>query len=399
MTRSTMVKLYLEYCPLAVKLYKDGVDYDKARYATGVAGHDVGHAIGKYPQSDPEEVADIVVRRLIATGRRGVDAEGPLKPDHAFAGRDIFMAWLYQGGDVHPHPEAKYEHGLGFEVDGDTWTPVDYGADTSRFNVRPDCVYPLRLTGEEGYGVGLVTRDYKTNWNAGQHTCDTIQLRSQAVGTYHASSQFMTMRPDFIRREVVNLRTRQTYWEDTWLDGEGIELMKRWGRDIMSVVAAIEEGDRTPRVGKHCQSCQYMHGCSAVTKSNAPLIPSEAARDYILANQTAKNLAVQLKEAVGEGSISFDETTVGYIGKETMTPVDNAAELVWEAWAGKDDYGSSANSAIRGLLKSSRIGITQLKAIAKALYPDKEQKAERARWLATVTKPKVNKRFGIWPRK
>lgn len=398
MTRSTKVKMFLELCPHAVELYDRGVDYDKAMYATGTAAHDVAHAIGLYRDSEPEKVADIVVRRLIATGRRGVDAEGPLKPDHAFAGRDIFMSWLYNGGDVHPHPGAKYEHGMGFEVDGDTWTPVDYGAETSRYNVRPDGVYPLRLTGEEGYGVGLVTRDFKTNWNAGQHTCDTIQLRSQAVAVYHASSQFMTMRPDFIRREVVNLRTRQTYWEDTWLDGEGLELMKRWGRDIMAVVAAIEEGDRTPRVGKHCGSCQYMHGCDE-RKRLRPDTNEDLARSYILAKKELKRLVEELKEALAGGSVSFDETTVGWHGKETTTQADNVAELFWKAWTGDQDYGSAANSAARGLLKSMKIGKGQIKAVSEALYPDKTQKAERAIWVATVTQPKLKREFGIWPRK
>jgi hypothetical protein len=399
--RSTQVRLYLEQCPHSLDLYDQGTD-DKAIYAVGTAAHDVAHAIGLYPDRDAEEVAAVVVQRLIESGRVGHDAEGPLRPDAVFAGRDIFLSWLYGGGDAHPHPGAKYEHGMGFKIDADgQWTLTAYDDPEAAFRIRPDVLYPVRLASEEGYGVGLVTRDYKTSWAAGQETCESIQLRAQAVATWRARSTLMTMEPDFIRREVVNLRTGAVFVADTWLDGAGRATMDRWQRDVATVLDAIRDGAREPRVGAHCLRCPYVGACEARKANEATEHdgdPKALALEYVLVEAWRKELMKRLREATAETAIELgDGTRVGYKGVPTRTPADDVHRRLWESWSQGVEIGGAGHSTARGALLAMKIGKTQLENVAKALYPDgDDKKSRRKAWVEAMTEPVTARRFGIW---
>lgn len=401
--RSTQVRLFLEQCPAALTLYDEDRD-DRAIYATGVAGHDVLHGIGLFADKDPEEVAQVVVKRLISTGRHGIDAEGPLEPDAAFAGRDIVLRWIHQiGGDPHPHPHAHYEAGLGFRVEGGVWHLTKYGEGGSHFKIRPDVVYPLHLSGEEGWGVGIVTRDYKTSWAARAETLDTIQLRAQAVAVWHARKHFIRMEPDFIRREVVNLRSGAVYTADTWMDGAGRATIDRWGKDILTTIAAINEGNREPRVGAHCLKCPYVAHCDArKDAANDPLDDDleTLAREYVLAEAWRKDLQKRLRKATQEAPIDVgDDTIVGFIGKPTRTPADDVHKLVWDEWSGDLELDGAAHSTARGMLRAMHVGKTQLEHLAKAVIPDgDDKKSRRAAWVDKMTKPVIARKFGIWPK-
>lgn len=398
--RSTEVKIYTDLCPLALKLYGENID-DRTIFGTGVAAHDVAHAIGLYPDKDPEEVARVVVKRLIATGRLGIDAEGPLQPDAALAGRDIFLSWIYHhGGDPHPHPEAQYEPGMGFRVEGLHWEPTKYGAPGSTFKIRPDVVYQTTLSGEEGWGTGLVTRDYKTSWAAGADTLDTMQLRAQAVAVWHDRHRYMRMEPDFIRREVINLRSGATYTADTWTDAGGRELFQRWGEDVLTVISAINEGGREPRIGQHCLKCHYLTRCDARATNHGTDLEAMA-EEYVLAVAKSKELKKQLRAATVEDAIEFsDRSYVGFFGKVARKPADDVHQRVWEQWAGGLELGSAADSTARGALQAMKLGKTQLDNLAKALHPDgDDKKARRLAWVESMTKPVTTGTFGIWPKK
>lgn len=395
--RSTIIKLFTEKCPAAVDLYDEG-DEDRSLYAAGTAAHDIAHAIGIYPDADPDNVAAIIIAKLMATGRSGYDAEGPLSPDSVVQGRDIFMHWLYNGGDVHPHPAAQYEVGMGFiEGEDGTWESAEYGSHGVSFQIRPDVVYPIQIHDEGGSGVGLVTRDYKTAWPTSQSTCETIQLKAQALAVWLSRKKFMTMEPDFIRREVVNLRTRTTYHSDTWMDQSGRDKMEVWKSDIMATVKAIHSGDRAPRVGKHCLSCPYVLRCEARKATAAVDDPKALAASYVMGVAAHKAMHAQLKAATEEHPIKLERSFVGFSGKESRTPKDDVAKLVWDKWTEKMDLDSAATSAARGCLMSLKLGMTQLKAIAKALFPEKDQKAEREIWVWSVTDPVVKRSFNVWP--
>lgn len=400
--RSTQVKLYLEQCPHSLELYDRHADtQDKTIFAVGTAAHDVAHAVGMYPDAPAEEVARIVVRRLIAKGRRGVDSEGPMSPDAAFAGRDIFMRWYNSGGDVHPHASAQYEPGIGFHITEGEWQATAYDDPTARFRIRPDVVYAVNMSSEDGYGYGLVTRDYKTSWQAGKQTVDSIQLRAQAVAVYHARHRFTRMNPDFIRREVVNLRNHEVYYDDTWLDAGGVKTIERWGQDVVDVLDAIAEGHREPRVGRHCLRCPYVRHCDARrTQWDADhSSPREVAEAYVLAVAYCNELKGALQEAAAEAPVEVDRSVVGYVGKEAQTPVDDAPRLVWDAWAGGMQLDPGATSAARGAIKAMRIGKTQIDALSKALFPERDQAQKRRAWVASMTQPVIKRRFGIWPKK
>lgn len=397
--RSTVVRMYLELCPHAVELYNGGGYQDRSIFAAGTAAHDIAHAVGIYPDADREEVARVVCNRLIETGRTGVDAEGPLNPVSVFAGRDIFMEWLARGNSPHPHPNAAYETGMAFKEEDGELVPCQYGAPESVFRIHPDVVYEQRISGEDGYGVGIVTRDYKTAWNANATTLETIQLKAQAVSVVKQASRYMQMRPDFVRREVVNLRTGGVYYKDTWLDAQGLHRLKTWERDIITVVNAVRAaagGPAEARVGSHCLSCPYVQDCKARKEAGAAEDPQALAQEFILLEARRKELIVQLKAATKEDPIPVDKSFVGYSAKSRDTVLETVPAELWKAWARGMEIDPGVVSSIRGLLKAMRVGKTQLEKVAKSLFPERTQVQERAVWVSTMTKTVTKAEFGAW---
>lgn len=394
MTRSTMIKYYTELCPHAVTLYERGKDPDLTRYATGTAAHDILHALAIHPHAKRDEVMDHTCKKLIETGRSGYDAEGPLPPDSVFHGRDLVEDWINWGNDP-VIDGAEYELGMGFRPD---WSLIPYGG--AWFEVRPDNMYPLELDGEEGFGRGVCVRDYKSAWNAGPAWLQTTQARCQAVAAW-LWSNYAGVQPDFVRREVVNLRTHGVFHEDTWLDAEGLMTMKQWQADITTVVDAIGEPDlidnpsrRRPRVGLGCARCVFHRDCDAWHSFGHDGGSVCVAEDYILSKANVAAYKEHLVEAAAEDAIVLESGThVGFTGVKKSVPSEDFVANAWAAWS---DGKELSESLVRGFLIAAKLGKAQVKAIAKALFPARDQKGQRELFIHTNTDVKIERRFKIW---
>jgi hypothetical protein len=398
--RSTKLSLYLNRCAHAVTLYERGEQWDRSIFATGVASHDILQALGEHPHDNRDAVMRAVTTRLIREGRVGHDAEGPLAPDAVYAGRDLVVDWLNWGGDPAPVP-GLFEPGFGFTLPD--WKLCGYEA--ADFGIHPDAVYPI----ETDEGRGLVVRDYKTGWNAGPEMLDSLQLRSQAVAVWMASERLHPSdwpgvktterwhRPDFIRREVVGIRLRDSWHEDTWLDAEGLHLLKRWRQDIEDTVAALETGAREPRVSRKCISCPFSRKCEAWLQHAPADDPADVAETYILATAMAKRLEEVVREATDETPIAINDTVVGTVGRpSTKVDVEAAAKAIVGEWFDGQMVDAGTASAMVGMVKALKPGVTQLKAFAKVAFNGEDKKTKRARFVERVTYQKMGRRFGVW---
>jgi hypothetical protein len=296
-----------------------------------------------------------------------------------------------------------FEPGFGFTLPD--WKLCGY--DAADFGIHPDAVYPI----ETDEGRGLVVRDYKTGWNAGPEMLDSLQLRSQAVSVWMAAKHWnpsawpgviMPERwplPDFIRREVVGIRLRDSWHEDTWLDAEGLHLLKRWRQDIEDTVAALESGERVPRVSRKCLTCPFVYSCDAWTKS-APHDGDAVgllASDYILTLAAAKQLESMVREATDEAPITRNDTVVGTVGRpSTKVDVEAAAKAIVGEWFDGQMVDAGTASAMVGMVKALKPGVTQLKAFAKVAFNGEDKKTKRARFVERVTYQKMGRRFGVW---
>lgn len=398
MTRSTKLKYYLELCPHAVTLYEQGSQHDLSLYARGTAAHDILHALALHPHEDYDTVARHTCQKLIETGRSGYDSEGPLSPDAVFAGRDIVMRWIDWGND--PRIDgALYEHGMGFR---DDWSLTDY--EHGWFRVRPDVMYPCSADDGE-FGQGICVRDYKTSWTADASWLNSIQARCQAVAGWSWSLEQGGMSPSFIRREVVNLQTRRSFYEDVWLDAEGIAQLKRWRADIGTVINALDgmglagqdhAERRQPRTGKHCYRCPYRRWCKRMNEVGENVELTTLASDLIAHETSLEDIKGLLKEATAETPVDIGNNNyVGWHEKRQQEPVEDIADLVWRAWAG-DQETAPTPSLVRGLLRASGIGMKQIRSIAKTLYPSKEDKSSREMMVSRMSRPSIRRRFGVF---
>ena len=396
--RSTKLTLYTNRCPHAVQQYEDGAQWDRTIFATGVAAHDFLHAMGEFPHTDRETVCRSVAARLIATGREGHDSEGPLAPDAVYAGRDLVLEWINWGGDPSPVP-GLFEPGFGFYMGDELpWRMTSYAL--GDFGIHPDAVYPIRTS----EGRGLVVRDYKTSWQAGAATVNTLQLRAQAVAVWMWSQTDKYPAdwpaPDFIRREVVSIRMRETFHEDTWLDAEGVHALRQWAGDISQTIKAMDTGDRSPRVGRHCLTCPFQQHCDAWTKVNPVGVEKDGAQvladDYIMTLANSKRLEALCREVSQDGPIELTGgTVVGTVGKaSTKVDVGKAAAAIVREWF--DDLDPGLQSQVIGMLIAMKPGVTQLRNVAKVIYQGADKKVKRAQFVDGCTFEKVSRKFGVF---
>jgi len=393
--RPTTLKLYTRNCPHAVTLYEQGAPADRSIFHVGTAAHDILEACGKFRDDPPAEVARAVCAKLISVGRVGIDSEPPLPEADVFAGRDLALSFIERVGL--PIGRAFYEVGLAFNAD---WTPGVYGR--SWFQTRLDVAEIVEVDDEESHGTGLCASDYKSAWPTGAEWLDTIQAKAQAVGLWLTWPRYMKTRPDFIRRECINLRTGQRFAEDVWPEDDP-DTLPKWQADIAQVVEAADSGERTPRPGYGCTVCMFVGVCEPAREMAAAMgVESMAPRDvatvYAAAQARADELKKLVKQSVAKGSVAVPGGVVGYVGKPKSVPRADAAKLLWAEWIGIREIDDTTLRLIEGFLSAGDFGVTQVKALAKALFPGRDEKAERAELVEALTEVKTQARFGVWPR-
>lgn len=254
--RPTALRMASRHCPRALDYYEQNRSYFRDHYAVGIAAHAVlealGHHRAKLPllagtEMRPEvqrDIAEQVVRKLITTGRAfDGKPEPPLSPDAAFEGRDLALRWAL----ANPlSPTASYELGAGFDRD---WQPVGYDDPSARFRLIFDVLDTIEESDEESGSTGLLVRDYKTAWSTGQEELDSLQMKAQAVCAVALNCRSLTeMDYSFVKQEVVNLRTMQSFNRTIWIDGmghstevDGVSLLAGWQRDLTMAMDALDE--------------------------------------------------------------------------------------------------------------------------------------------------------------
>ena len=380
--RPTTLRMLAEHCPRAVDFYEAGAPADHSVYAAGTAAHDCLHAIGDNPSAERGPLLDAVCLALMTTGRAGVDAEPPLPPDAVFAGRRL--AERYADTGAIPTQDAHFERGYGFAAG---WRPVPY-AEADWFRTRLDVVFRLSHEEEDFAGDGIVVRDYKSAWPADESYLDSVQLHAQAVAVWKTHPDV-----DFVRREIVNLRTLQTFEATTW--SQDFDVLETWARDIELAIDAASHRPRIARPGIGCIGCPYAGGCPDVAAFYGSARPDQMAEAYAAAMGVARALEPFARAQAGEGAVLTRLGTVGWQEQAKSTPRDGAATALWEAWAPdrKDD------GIVRGLLVNLGLGVTQIKNAARGLFPDRKQKAEREAFAEGLLETVKQRRFGIWREK
>jgi hypothetical protein len=396
--RSTKLSLLTNRCAHAVTQYEKGNQWDRAVFGTGVAAHDINHALGRFPHEDRTKVANHVCEQLIRKGRIGYDSEGPLSPDAVFAGRKLVMEWLNWGGNPQPHQDAKYEVGIGVD---ENWNYVPY--EVGRFSIRLDVLYPVQSDDAGWTATGICVRDYKTSWAHTRNSLESIQLRAQAVAAWRTSEHlFPGLNPSFIRREITNLRTRESYYEDTWLTAEGIADLELWQSDVDMLVQSLEETAGTEReatVSKKCLTCPFQQTCRAWLQIDPTgLAGTKNAQeglvdDYIMARSNMKRLEGLVRELTKEGPLRFKDKVVGTLGNVGQVLSEEGPAVIAQAWLGPD-ADAGVVSSVTGLLASLKPGVTSIKALARKLH--KGDRASQAAFVSSCTKKKMKPKFDVY---
>lgn len=392
--RPTTLKLFAQHCPAAVQHYEDGTPQDRRIFAAGTAAHEILFAVAE------KRSRDDVITALTSAGRDGIDGEPPLPIDAVLEGADLADAWIEKVG-VLGSRAARYEIGLAADRD---WNPVRYDADDAYFRARLDVLDVLEEEDEDGYTfTGLLVDDYKTSWRAGEDWLTSVQAKAQAVLAALSWKRIgLDAPPDFIRRQVTNLRTQQTYSADLILDVEGTATLRIW-RDELAL--AIDAANRLPRVaspGVGCVGCPYVLSCAPAREFIAAVNPfgtgdpADLPAAYAASKATTDALEVMVREVVGDGAVDTGAGVVGYQSQPRRQLREGAAERLWDLFGGDDYRGKTVSGYVRGMLKAMAPGVTSAEKVLKVLMPERSQAKERRALLETLIETKTESRFGIW---
>lgn len=407
--RSTTLKMVGKHCPRVLDHYEANAPYDRSMFAAGIAAHAVLQIVGEQvvarkvdAPGDVEAIADAVVHELVTKGRSfdGVP-EPPMSVESAVAGRDLALAWLEEN---ELRADARYEFGAAVNA---RWQPVHYDAPDAYYRAVFDVLEPMAVEDEESAGEGWVVRDYKSAWPTCEDELNTVQMRGQA-----ALAAALHPDADFIRQEVVNLRTRRSWHRDIWLDDEGKALLARWRRDIDLAIAQAEhrgpDGNRPAAPGAGCVGCPYLLRCEPARAYMRDSVLDGVDRDglalrFSVAHAFREELFALAKKACAEGEIDVHGGVVGFVPKSKREAVTDVHRVVAHAWFKVDVGGALAWDAdhtdLLGLVQALKPGATAIDNVAKRLHPftrgDTSWKEARAaleqRALATVLTPE----FGV----
>ena len=371
--RSTSLRYLEDHCPRALDHYEAGVPYDRDVYQVGVAAHAVIEMAGKHPDRPREELAHQVAVALCTEGRSFEgEPEGPLRPQHAIAGRDIALRFLA----AHElSPSAKFEHGLAVDRE---WQPVPYDSPEVYYRAAVDMLEVIEDTDEDGYTTTtVVTTDWKSAWPTSTAELDTLQLHGQtALALAHYPEATI------LRRRAANLRTLAIFEADVFVDEDGLATVGNWRKDIELLIAVAEhrsqDGSRPARPGATCIGCPYVSRCvparAWLRGSLLEATPEAIATRLAVADAVRKELWEQAKSVAGEGAIDIPGGAVGFITTRERVPRPDIGEMLALAWFGAADPKTwrEANHSTDqwvGLLQTLPIGVGAAEAVAKLLHP------------------------------
>lgn len=409
--RPTALKMASRHCPRTISHLEAGDQYDRSPYASGVAAHAVLQVVGEATEraertleaQEVDRAAGAVCQALIERGRLfdGLP-EPPFPADRVWGGRDVAMAWLT---DNPISPGGSYEVGIAATVD---WRPCPYDSQLARLRAIVDVLRTDQEGDEESSWQAITLRDYKSSWACDESELQTLQLRGHAVLAW---IHFPDV--DVIRREVVNLRTRKTYGGDfeheLQLGNDAdVAKLRRWRDDLQATMDSYDRmaelgGGRLPaNPGAGCDGCPFLPQCvegldyieraSAVSPYGTP---QERARGFAVASAVAAGLKERLQRDTEEAPIEIDGALVGTIGKEGRAASALAFGTLYEHWLANG--GSLSEGGVRGLLKALKLGLGNIEAAARVMFPERTKAAAAGRddLISACAVKDVKKRFGV----
>lgn len=362
--RPTTLKLASAHCPRAVSYYELNTPHFREHFGQGIAAHDclagiqaLAVLLKRTPHVDEMvRVCDDNVRALITTGRsfEGV-REPPMPAEDANAGKALALAYATAETTTWLTSDVWSERGLAFD---EHWCEVPYQSPARRFRLIPDLMALIEDGGEDYAGRLALVSDYKTAWTTDRSELDTYQLKAQAL-----AASLVLPDIDGVRREVVNLRTGQTFHEDIWIESGGREHLAEWRAEITEYMAALDkmqgaDGMRPARPGAGCLSCPWALSCDAAS----PLAHDIAGKAERLAkiDGEREQLVKILKLALADENLQRGGSVYGWHPKPKREPKPDAARIAWEAW--KKDGGD-----IDGFLAALRPSLAGLEIVAELL--------------------------------
>lgn len=365
------------------------------QFQVGIAAHAVLEAVvtettWKAEQLSQEEVDTLAretVARLVGEGRTFDGApEPPMRAEDALAGRDLAVAHLAAWW---PTPGSMAE--LGIAVDRD-WKLVEYDSPSAWLRCIVDYASVEECGDEESAVSGVIVRDFKTAWTAGEGELDTLQRRVQAALAFIA---FRERSIGLVRMEVANLRTGGVFSRDLWLSDEG-ESFAALKADLGAVIRPMENwtpGKRPAIPGAHCLGCPYVLACdwaaSWIEDSGIPGTPENRARAYAAGRAHVQALAPILRAETLEQPIDIPGGRVGYVAKEVRRPALDAYAKVAAEWGVEDP-------AALGLLKAIAPPVGAIEAVAKILYPERTQRADRLAFVESLVRIEKQATFDVY---
>ena len=406
--RSTSLNTLLNWCPRALDHHEAHVPRDRDVFQSGVAAHAVLEAWIKNPDADPGKLSEAVVRELVTHGRSFYGhPEPPMDVHAATAGRDIALAWLARDFDgLDPSWDAE----VMLSVDRQ-WQPFDT-YEGAWLHAVIDVVGPCVHEDDDFFAEGVLLRDWKSAWTTSADDLDKLQQKIQAciVAAHYPDAAF-------IRRQVTNLRTGQTFTADLWMDDEGRETLAQWHRDIAHVCAQAEavgpDGRRVARPGPRCGGCPWVLRCEAsgeaIPQKWGDLVdvgdtdPAQLAVYYAILDAMRTEMAKTLRHATKEAPIEVDGGVVGYSERVTREAADDAPATIARAWFRPADWATweREHEDVLGLLAAIKPGASAIKAIGSVLWPGRgpgkvaDFKDQRASLEDAALTTKIGAVFGV----
>jgi hypothetical protein len=377
--RSTSLNQASKHCPRALDFFDEGAPYDRDIFTVGIAAHHVLQAIGErtnaagglLSEEEMDSVASTVCEKLIEKGREFEGSpEPPLPADPVWEGRNLALEYLVPRPF---YPGGRFEYGLAVDAH---FNPCAYGPRARARGILDFFKIYDTSDGEEAGSTVAIHRDYKSDWRANRARLDSLQLRLQTVLVWKHHGDDV----DVIRREVVNLRNGQIYWEELWLDDEETQRrLKEWQDDLSKTMLAYDRmrkaetvGDavgvmRRPAVpGIGCYGCPYLAICDdgqgMVTGRGFADTPEDRARAFVVSSGLASALKSQLANEAAEAPIVLADGKVGFLAREKSVIVSGACQQLMEEWEFRQGDGRWVE-----LLEALGLGKTHFENAAKAM--------------------------------
>jgi hypothetical protein len=176
---------------------------------------------------------------------------------------------------------------------------------------------------------------------------------------------------DGIRREVVNLRTGQTFSEDLWLESGGREQLEDWRRDATRFMDAldgmIKDGVRPARPGAGCMGCPWVLTCDdaaqvlAGSMLGGPREPDDLLRGLAVAHSVRDELTELAKCAFADTMHSTEIGALGWHEKPEREPAAGAMSMARNMWS---DMGGD----LEGFLAALPLSMGGIRKLAKVMH-------------------------------